>query len=416
MIKIEYKEKEKVDNLYNQVKNIILTKKDNQSFEYNYKQHHLYEELEYPGISKNYYDESGSVEFENIDGKIIKLEIYRCHHHKHNGCSGLNGNPCLTAVIYTVENEEKQMLWELNVESATLYYKAEVSSLEIPTDILQEKQISNNSNIRENKITTKIKDEIEVKSQVMKPQETKILLDEIVELYNKCKNLEQVKEELLLKRKEEIEKATEKIMKSYSMKLSQNNEDITYIKKELIDFNKLFSKYSTFNIDLVGKVLQQLISIVENEEYLYKQVTHKFKKRVHGVMDSWDEDIEIKVGIIVRKDKLKNCYDSSYESEINKLVKNGNALLLSEQDIYNNKEITFYTFQDGHFLCCIDFGRFDYIKEFIDNIVQYRFQNDIIEFTEKDMLIFMKNFVNWHKDIIMKNYSSKIKEKTLSLK
>lgn len=133
-------------------------------------------------------------------------------------------------------------------------------------------------------------------------------------------------------------------------------------------------------------------------------------------MDSWDEDIETKVRIIVRKDKLKNCYDSSYESEINKLVKNGNALLLSEQDIYNNKEITFYTFQDSQFLCCIDFGRFDYIKEFIDNIVQYRFQNDIIEFTEKDMLTFMKNFVIEHKDIIMKNYDSKIKEKTLSLK
>ena len=153
MIEIEYKEKEKVDSLYNEVKNIILTKKDNQSFDYKHKQHHLYEESEYPGISKNYYNESGSVEFENINGKIIGLEIYRWHPHKHNGCSGLNGNPCLTAVIYTIENEEKQVLWELNVKSGTLYYKAEVSSLEIPNDILQEKHIPYNSNIQENKVT-----------------------------------------------------------------------------------------------------------------------------------------------------------------------------------------------------------------------------------------------------------------------
>ena len=284
MIEIEYKEKEKVDSLFNEVKNIILTKKDNQSFDYKHKQHHLYEESEYPGISKNYYNESGSVEFENINGKIIRLEIYRWHPHKHNGCSGLNGNPCLTAVIYTIENEEKQVLWELNVKSGTLYYKAEVSSLEIPNDILQEKHIPYNSNIQENKVTAMTEDEIEAESKIIEPQETRILFDEIANLYNKYKSVEQVKEELLLKRKKEIEEATEKIIKSYSQKLTQNNEDITSTKKELNDFEKSFAKYSTFNIDLVGKALQQLISIVESEEYLYKQVTQKFKKRVHGVM------------------------------------------------------------------------------------------------------------------------------------
>lgn len=420
MIEIEYKEKEKVDNLYNEVKNIILTKKDNQSFDYNHKQHHLYEESEYPGISKNYYNESGSVEFENINGKIIRLEIYRWHPHKHNGCSGLNGNPCLTATIYTIENGEKQVLWELNVKSGTLYYKAEVSSLEIPNDILQEKHIPYNSNIQENKVTAMTEDEIEAESKIIEPQETRILFDEIANLYNKYKSVEQVKEELLLKRKKEIEEATEKIIKSYSQKLTQNNEDITSTKKELNDFEKLFAKYSTFNIDLVGKALQQLISIVESEEYLYKQVTHKFKKRVHGVMDSWDEDIQTKARIIVRKDKLMNCYDSSDkgESKINELVKNGDVLLLSEQDINtrNNKKITFYTSQDGQILCHVDYGRFGYIKEFIDSIVQYRFQNNMIEFTEKDMLSFMQNFVIGHKDIIMENYGSKIKEKTLSLR
>lgn len=420
MIEIEYKEKEKVDSLFNEVKNIILTKKDNQSFDYKHKQHHLYEESEYPGISKNYYNESGSVEFENINGKIIRLEIYRWHPHKHNGCSGLNGNPCLTAVIYTIENEEKQVLWELNVKSGTLYYKAEVSSLEIPNDILQEKHIPYNSNIQENKVTAMTEDEIEAESKIIEPQETRILFDEIANLYNKYKSVEQVKEELLLKRKKEIEEAAEKIIKSYSQKLTQNNEDITSTKKELNDFEKSFAKYSTFNIDLVGKTLQQLISIVESEEYLYKQVTQKFKKRVHGVMDSWDEDTQTKARIIVRKDKLMNYYDSSdkSESKINELVKNGDALLLSEQDINtrNNKKITFYTSQDGQVLCHVDYGRFSYIKEFIDSIVQYRFQNNMIEFTEQDMLSFMRTFVISHKDIIMENYGTKIKEKTLSLR
>lgn len=411
MIEIEYKEKEKVDNLYNKVKNIILTKKDNKNFDYNHKQHHLYEESEYPGISENYYNENGTVEFENVYGNIIRLEINRWHPHKHNGWSGLNSNPCLSAIIYTIENENKQVLWELNVTSGTLYYKAEVSSLEIPNDILQEKQILTNSNIQ-------LEDEKQFESKIIEQRKAKILFDEYTNLYNKYKSVEQIKEELLLKRKKEIEEATEKIIKSYSQKLTQNNEDITSTKNELNYFEKLFIKYSTFNIDLVGKALQQLISIVESEEYLYKQVTHKFKKRVHGVIDSWYEDINTKVRIIVSKDKLMNFYDSSCESVINELVKNGDALLLSEQDIntHNDKKITFYSFQNGQILCNIEFGEFGYIKEFIDSIVQYRFQNDMVEFTEQDILTFMKNFVIEHKDIIIKNYSSKIKEKALTLR
>ena len=111
MFEIKHKESEIVNNLYNEVKNIILTKKSNESFSYTHKQHHLHEESQYPGISKNYYNENGIVEFENIYGKIIGLEICRLHRHKHNGFGGLSSNPCLSAVIYTIDNEEKQVLW-----------------------------------------------------------------------------------------------------------------------------------------------------------------------------------------------------------------------------------------------------------------------------------------------------------------
>ena len=40
----------------------------------------------------------------------------------------------------------------------------------------------------------------------------------------------------------------------------------------------------------------------------------------------------------------------------------------------------------------------------------------MIEFTENDILSIMRNFLIEHKDIIMENYSSKIKEKTLGLR
>ena len=75
MIEIKYEEKEMVDNLYNKVKDILFEKKDNASFVYNHKQHHLYEESNYPGIRKNYFNENGSVEFENINGEMATVTV-----------------------------------------------------------------------------------------------------------------------------------------------------------------------------------------------------------------------------------------------------------------------------------------------------------------------------------------------------
>ena len=410
MIEIDYKEQEKVDNLYEEIKKIILTKKNNESFKYNCKRHHLYEESEIPGISQNYYNENGSVEFENINGDIILLEISRWHPHKHNGFSGLNATPCLTARIYINEQEEKKVLWELIVKSGTLYYKAEVSNLEIPNGILQEKEeveINDNQEV-----------EVETEVEIIEPSETRILLDEIARLHNQYESAEQTKEKILIKRKKELEEVTKKINESYSQKLAENKDDITISKKQLNDFEKLLTKYSTFNIDLVGKAFQQLISITESKEYIYQQVIHNSKKRVHGVIDSWDEDIQTKASIIVRKDKLLNCYESTSQNEINKLITNGDVLLLNEQDITNrnNKKIDFYTSQDGQIFCHVNYGRFDYIKKFIDDIVQYRFQHSIIEFSEKDMLLFIKKYLTDNKDIIIKNYSAEIEEKVLNLK
>ncbi len=157
---IELEEVEKGFELYEKVKSIILAKKDNKSFKYDYHQHHLYEEDEYPGISENYYNEEGSVEFENVSGKTIRLEIRRWHFHMHNGYSRLSGLPCLRANIYEISNEEENVLWCLKEEAWRFGYKIVVSDLEIPYEILEEK---NNSQIKDIKSTTDISKKLVLK-------------------------------------------------------------------------------------------------------------------------------------------------------------------------------------------------------------------------------------------------------------
>lgn len=410
MIEIKYEEKETADKLYNEIKNIILSKKDNETYDYNHKQHHLYEEREYPGISKNYYNERGSVEFENINGQTIKLQIIRSHPHKHNGWSGLNGIPCISATIYVKKNKEEIILWELRVKSGTLYYKAEVSNIEIPYSILQEKK--QNSNVI---VDTINEPEIEKEETNVEPQETRILFDEIEYLYDRYKSTNDYKKELLSQREKDIENARMKILNAYSQNLELNEKNITTLKKELNDFNKLVEKYSTFDLELIGNILQQLISVTESEEYLYKQVSQTYKKSVHGVMDSWDEDVKTTINIIIKKDN----YDSTTQekSEIHKLVENGDALLLSEQETNDkkDKQITFYTLTDGRIASNLNFGKFCYVKDFIDYVIQYRFQNNIDKINEKDMLLLLQKYIIQHKDEIIKNYESKFDSIILKL-
>lgn len=411
MIEIKYEEKEKIDNLYNKVKDILLLKKDNNSFNYEHKQHHLYEESDYPGISKNYFNENGSVEFENINGEIIRIEISRWHPHKHNGCSGLNGNPCLNAKIYSNE----QLIWELEVRSGTLTYHAEVSSLELPINDIKEKEIEHNSEevknakINNNKSTTDTENSIE----------TPILFEELKRIQNENSSIEQSNEALLAQRDLEIRKETERIIKEYEEKIKQNNDKNYSTKKQLKELEEKILKYSTFDLELLGKCLEKLVSIFEGESFLYKEATHNSKITKHGTMDSWEEDVKTKVKMIIKESKLTNNYNSasSDNNAIDKLIINGNAIVLEEKDFFlrDSDLITIYSLKDNQLISNIDFNKFDYVKEFIDNIIQFRFQHNKIKFNEKDILNYMKSFILERKDMILKNQNRKLEEKILKL-
>ena len=92
--------------------------------------------------------------------------------------------------------------------------------------------------------------------------------------------------------------------------------------------------------------------------------------------------------------------------------------LLKERNAYLKKEKVDEIFLDilDDQLIEVQLTIFSQRKKFIDDIVQYRFQHSIIEFSEKDMLLFIKKYLTDNKDTIIKNYSAEIEEKVLNLK
>lgn len=405
----------KANQLYSQIKQIIIEKEKNSSYFFESSQYLENRDVD-EEIKNHYLNEEGKVTFENINGDLVTAKISRWHHYNRWSRYGIYEVPNFTIEIHI----GNQLIWNLTsycrVSSKGEYSETEVSSLDIPLSILQEKQIS----LQENNTEQSNYEKDDLESNEINVRETRILFDEIGNLCNRYEIAEQQKQTLLLQREKDIEKSRKKIINSYSKKLTLNENSITSVKEELNTFERLLVKYSTFNLNLIGNILQQLISITESEEYLYKQVSHTFKKRVHGVMDSWDEDVKTVVNIIITKNKLLDNYDSTNQpkSKIHEFVENGDALLLSEQDIdvKKEKQITFYNLTDGHIESRVNFGKFDYVKDFIDNIIQYRFQNNMDKITEKDMLLFLQNYIIQHKDQIVKNYESKFDTKVLKLR
>lgn len=392
MIRID--SKNVADSFYDEIKNLILSKDEKQ---YEKHQHHLYEEKTYPGISKDYYNENGSLEFKNIKGEIIRLEINRFHRHSHNGFSGLCGNPCLSAKIYRLDVDQKQLLWELNVEAGTLVYHAEATSLEIPRDSLEEEKL----------IEPNIEETTLFRAEVAKIKKENIFA-EIARAYNNSEKLTDSKDKLETERDNKIKKVTKVINKEYATKFNQINKEIATLKKETEKFNKLLKKYSMFNIDIIGKILEKLMSIVEGEEYNYRQVIHKFNIRRHGVMDSWDEEVKKIAFVIAPKNYLDNNYQIDFE--------NNNFLFLFEDEIYSlDLKIPIFAIDDGQISCVINTDKFGYIKNFLEHVVQYRFENNIENITEEQMLDLLSIFISSYEEKIIDTYCARVRKKITNL-
>lgn len=370
---VEEKDKKRIEKLYSDIREILLSKLNNQNFNYEHKQLYLPHERYCPGISENYYNEKGQVEFQNINGDRIRLEISRWHEDKQKN-GWYNSIPCLIAKIYITKENEKKELFELSVNGTDKAYIGKVSDFKIPMKILKEKQVENII-------------------------EHKTLIQKAFDLNKKYYILKRLKMEKTNERDQKINNVNYKIRKSYADKIKNIEANLIETKKEADLFNNLLKKYSTFNVEIIGNAVQQLMNTVESDEYIYLEInsnSSKFKK-------FWQFNKNEIINVILKKDKTNDFY-RWYEDSV----------ILSTIDIKDyDKNITFYRAVYNNIMCYTKFNKFNYIKDFIDNLINYRFNNNLIEFTEKDILLFMKDYVTKNKDSIIKNYYQNPKQKIL---
>ena len=139
------------------------------------------------------------------------------------------------------------------------------------------------------------------------------------------------------------------------------------------------SDYDTFNVDLIGNALAELITVVSGREFIYRRVINMCSKIYMGQI----------VYIVVSREKYKERYYSNTTTDLVKeLVKDGDAISMpvpEDKEWCETKKVTVFPCPNIH----PDLGiiwddgiifnveKFSYVKEFIEELVKYLHLNKI---------------------------------------
>ena len=203
---------------------------------------------------------------------------------------------------------------------------------------------------------------------------------------------------------EEIAESERKIKLSYQERINISKNNCTTLKQELENHRKLLEKYSTFDSKLIGSIIEKLVTLFEGEEYFCQEANYETYECESTVFGSETFEVNKKILMIVKV----SCYDYN---EVNRLVRNGQAFILEENEYDYSKNITFYTAYEGKLKCLIDFNKFSYVKDFIDLVVKYRFKNNLDKVSEKELLSLMSEFILSKEEIIKDNYKKRALER-----
>jgi hypothetical protein len=189
---------------------------------------------------------------------------------------------------------------------------------------------------------------------------------------------------------EMLEKSYSKMIIIYDDKISTKKKQLENMMDENRNYHHLLDYYSAFNVYFIGDIIAKLVTLIEGEEYFFNQGILHMNCFDGKKMQKRDYDLQM----IVKK---RNCKSDYTKPEFDDLFQKEYALLLYKNESCSMpKNINFTS-------CNIDYGRFSYIKEFIMEIINYRFVKNLKNISLEEMLAFVRDFVNRNKDLQNKN-------------
>lgn len=159
------------------------------------------------------------------------------------------------------------------------------------------------------------------------------------------------------------EEELKRISDSYDDNIKQVEENILLLNTALNNKKSIICEKSSFNIEDIALILCELLSKIENEEYIYRKV----------------ETINNVVYIL------------------EKLNENHKYMILKYTKAHiDNKKIKFY---DNNLNEMIDFDDFPYLYDFINYIIKYKVKNNKDELTYKELNYLLEEYIKIKEEV-----------------
>lgn len=218
---------------------------------------------------------------------------------------------------------------------------------------------------------------------------------------------------------EEINLATSMIKMKYAKQKKTINEGILETINDIESYCNKIQLYSTFNTNIMV-ILENLITIFEGEEYCYQEADYHTTRTEHCVFDRVEIDVDEKIRIIINGNyQDPDCiYDYRFNN-ITKLVENKKAILFEKTDYKLDPNIKFYRVNGtkNGIESNVLYGKFDYVKKFIDSVITYRIDNNINNNKNRHYLYeLLSEFINDNINFIEANQQQRLQEKEEKLK
>ena len=219
------------------------------------------------------------------------------------------------------------------------------------------------------------------------------LIDEARDSYlDSCNKMKSIEGEMSYR----ISEATQKIKSDYQKEICEIEEDIEIQNKQLKDYYKLLVNYSTFDSYVIGRLIAILVSKVEEGEYFFQSSKHITYEWSDSYFGRDREKIYNNILLVVHKDYYKCDYNdsNSFDNCIKSLVHQNKVIVLDEREYYCSKKLTFYSIVNNQIQHNIDFNQFPYVMDFIDYLIQYRFEHQKEKINEHEISYLLDCYIN----------------------
>lgn len=207
--------------------------------------------------------------------------------------------------------------------------------------------------------------------------------NELERLQREKKDLTQNINDSKIKKEKEIMESQRLIEEKYNNIIEKNDRSLCETKGAIDFLKKKAIEFSEFKGAIAYEVVRAIIDIIrvsEGNEYIIQDIN--YPKNSDGSI--YDTN---KAYVIINKDrKLDENTIIHQLSEINIRVNEGNAIVLN-WDVPNKNinHFKFYDLKDNNIKHNVNFGKFNYIKKFVDYIISYRLENGLKDITAKDI-------------------------------